>query len=518
LILTSNARRTLKEMLTMTQVHDIRKLYFEEGRTISLISRTTGFDRKTVRRYLELEDFNQDIPTAQEKPSFPKLDPFKAEIDNWLTQDKKAKKKQRHSAKRVFDRLKDKYRDDFKISYRTVAGYVAQKKKDIYGKRAYLPLEHIPGEAQADFGDCQFYEKGKLYDGKYLNLSFPSSNKGYTQVYKGENAECLFEGLISIFSHIGGVPGRIWFDNASSTVAKVLKEDKRALTERFMRFKEHYGFTAAFCNIGAGHEKGNVEAKVGYHRRNMLVPVPRTDDLSSFNRELLTLCEKDGDRDHYRMDATHNELFEKDIESLLKLPATPFDPARYERIKTNGYGKFYLSSGLHEYSVSPKFVDSYITVKITATRVIPLDESLRPVTVHERLYGGSKQQSVNWLPYLTQLARCPGALKYSGIYKMLPDPLRDYLMRSGKGLRGRVLSAIAELTEKDGFEKAVETVKAAIDYEAADTDSLVNIHNILNSDSILPPPIKLPEYVPVLKKYVPQLSAYDRVLSKAGEK
>jgi transposase len=219
LITTSNTRRTLKEMLTMTQVHDIRKLYFEEGKTISAISRKTGFGRKTVRKYLEVDDFNEDIPAAQDKPSFPKLDPFKDDIDNWLEEDRKAKKKQRHSAKRVFDRLKDKYKDDFKVSYRTVAGYVAQKKKDIYGKgRAYLPLEHIPGEAQADFGDCQFYEKGKLYDGKYLNLSFPSSNKGYVQVYKGENSECLFEGLISIFTHTEGVPTRILFDNASSTV------------------------------------------------------------------------------------------------------------------------------------------------------------------------------------------------------------------------------------------------------------------------------------------------------------
>lgn len=215
-------------------------IYFEEGKTISPISRTTGFDRKTIRKYLEVDNFNKDIPASEEKPSFPKLSPFKAVIDSWLEEDKKTKKKQRHSAKRVFDRLKDKYKDDFEISYRTVAGYVAIKKKDIYGKgKTYRPLEHIPGEAQADFGDCQFHEKVKLYDGKYLNLSFTSSNKDYKQVYKGENAECLFEGLTSIFTHIEGMPSRIWFDNASSTVAKVLKEDKRALTERFMHFNEH---------------------------------------------------------------------------------------------------------------------------------------------------------------------------------------------------------------------------------------------------------------------------------------
>jgi hypothetical protein len=84
---------------------------------------------------------------------------------------------------------------------------VAAKKKEIYGDRkAFLSLEHIPGEAQVDFGDADFYENGKLHSGKYLNLSFPHSNKGYMQVFKGENQECLFEGLKTIFEHIGGVP------------------------------------------------------------------------------------------------------------------------------------------------------------------------------------------------------------------------------------------------------------------------------------------------------------------------
>lgn len=108
------------------------------------------------------------------------------------------------------------------------------------------------------------------------------------------------------------------------------------------------------------------------------MPVPRVDNLAQFNNDLFTLCEKDGDRDHYRKEATHNELFQKDLLHLLKLPLAPFDPARYERIKTNGYGRFYLEGGLHEYSVSPKFAGSYVMVKITASNVIPLDRAFAP--------------------------------------------------------------------------------------------------------------------------------------------
>lgn len=248
----------------MTQVHIIRKLYFEEGRNISQISQETGHDRKTVRAYLEKEDWNEEKPTAQKESEFPKLDPFKKDIDEWLEEDKKAKRKQRHTARRVYDRLVECYSDQFDCSYRTVAGYVSMRKKEIFGKRKVgtLPLEHIPGEAQADFGDAEYYENGRLYNGKYLNVSFPFSNKGYFQLFKGENQECLFEGLIAIFEHIRGVPQRIWFDNASTIVVQVMKQDGRQLTQDFLRFMEHYRFEAAVCNVNAGHEKGNGKCMV----------------------------------------------------------------------------------------------------------------------------------------------------------------------------------------------------------------------------------------------------------------
>ena len=114
-------------MLTMTQVKDIRKMYFEEGKNISEIARDTGHDRKTVRGYLDKDNWNEELPKVKKEATFPKLDPYKQEIDTWLTEDKKARRKQRHTAKRVYDRLVKKYKDDFNCSYRTVAGYVALK-------------------------------------------------------------------------------------------------------------------------------------------------------------------------------------------------------------------------------------------------------------------------------------------------------------------------------------------------------------------------------------------------------
>jgi transposase len=501
----------------MTEVHNLRKLYYNEGKSITEISKETGRDRKTVRTYLEKEDWNEEPSRYVDEVEFPKLDPFKADIDAWLTEDKKAKRKQRHTAKRVYQRLVDKYREGFTCSYRTVAGYVSKRKREVFGQRAgHLPLEHIPGEAQVDFGDAQYYENGHLYSGKYLNLSFPYSNQGYFQLFRGENRECLFEGLISIFEHIGGVPSRIWFDNTRTIVTKVLKDGGRTLTDDFLRFSEHYRFEAVFCNVEAGHEKGNVEGKVGYHRRNWLVPVPRFERLTKFNQELLKTCDLDGDREHYRKEGTIVELYAADKAALLALPAVPLDVSKYLTVRTNGYGRFYLGNGLHEYSVSPQYANTRVLVKITAGEVIALDKSHQPLVRHRRLYGDSRQQSMQWLPYLTQLSRSPNALKYTGIYPMLPESLKTYLDRCSRSDKGKILRVIAALTARNSFEGALETVDQALNYAATDIDSLINLHNRIYDQVPELAPMPLACNIPELMRVIPNLAAYDTRLAKAG--
>jgi transposase len=115
-------------MLTMAQVNRIRELFFEKGLKYAEIPRVTGFDVKTVKKYANMDDFNQAPKVRKPRPS--KLDPYKEAIDAWLEDDKQYRKKQRHTALRVFDRLAEKY-PTFDCSYRLVAGYVAEKKRDL---------------------------------------------------------------------------------------------------------------------------------------------------------------------------------------------------------------------------------------------------------------------------------------------------------------------------------------------------------------------------------------------------
>ena len=470
-------------MLTMTKIDDIRKAFFEEGRSISEISREESLDRKTVRKYVVREDFNQPQARGVIKIDQPKLTPYKEIIDGWLEDDRQAKRKQRHTAQRVYDRLKEEI-TGFDCSYRTTAKYVKSKKESMYrsGKSA-LPLEHKAGEAQVDFGSADFYENGRLCSGKYLNISFPFSNAGYIQLFKGENMECLLEGLVAIFEHMGGVPHRLWFDNTSTVVRKVLKEGRRDLTDKFVRFKEHYGFIAAFCNPNAGNEKGNVENKVGYHRRNMLVPVPEVRDLERYNSYLLTKSEEDHNRVHYRYDQSIAERHIEDLRELLPLPTTEFDCARYEIYAVNLWGKFNIGA-THTYSTSPKHAGGKITVMMTSSKVIPMDENQRAITEHQRLYGNSKQEAMDWLPYLKLLSRCPGALKYTGIYAMLPDPLQEYLAKQPKSECSHVLKVLSWITEHDGFKKAVESVTEAVVRNISGIDSLITLHDYLNQIDI----------------------------------
>jgi len=159
------------------------------------------------------------------------------------------------------------------------------------------------------------------------------------QLFKSVNQECLFEGMKAIFEHIGGVPTTIWFDNMSTVVKKIKEYGERDLTKGFLRFMMHYGFQSNFCNPNSGHEKGSVENKVGYHRRNMLVPIPEFNDLKEYNKELLLKCDQDMNRMHYKGYGMIKDLFQEDKQEFFKLPKVPFEVYIHEFAKTDNYGK-----------------------------------------------------------------------------------------------------------------------------------------------------------------------------------
>lgn len=471
----------------MAKAHDIRKAFFEEGHNISKIAEEHGIDRKTARKYINQENWNEPAKRAtRSRPGI--LDDFKPTIDEWLNEDRRRRRKQRHTAKRVFDRLVAEH--NYSGSYRTVVAYVGLRKREM-GRTSQpaLPLVHRPGEAQVDFGEADYELQGSLVHGFYLSVSFPYSNAGFLQVVPGENAECLFEALIAIFGCIGGIPLRLWFDNASTIVRQILGGGERRLTDRFRRFQEHFGFAMSFCNPAAGHEKGSVENKIGYHRRNFLVPVPQFDDLEDFNAQLLRRCAQDHQREHYRKERLIAELFVEDQAELQPLPQIPFDPARYESYRADPYGMITTEAGRHRYSTSPRYAGERVQAQITAQWVVVLDENLRPVVKHRRLYGSARQESMDWLPYLTQLSRRPGALKYTPVYSMMPEPLQHWLDVQPRPQVGKAVGLLAALTRVSGFAGACTAVSDSIQRGITDPDSLVALHDRLTRHTPLCEPL-----------------------------
>lgn len=253
-------------------------------------------------------------------------------------------------------------------------------------------------------------------------------------------------------------------------------------------------------NPESGWEKENVENKVGYLRRNELVPVPRFNDLAEENRHLLERCESDMQREHYDDDDNRfiSELFEEDKARLRPLPCVPFDTALYTTATTDKYGKFTLDAGKHRYSASPAFCESIVNLKITSSAVIVMDTDMHEIVRHKRLYG-DEHERMDWLPYLTYIARKPRSLRNSGIYDMMPQTMQLYMDNCESRERGRVLKVLAELTERTGFASAVKTVDEAVRLNATDPDSLQSLYRRTYADVPILPPLENKALLPQQK-------------------
>ena len=440
-------------MLTMSQINNIRDLS-KMGYGITEIHNRTGKDPKTIRKYLEQDDFSPEPPVTKTRTSI--VAPYLDIITEWLEEDQKHWSKQRHTAKRIYERLKDEH--GFSGSYDSVQKFVQRIRKDIHTKGTQ-ELVWEPGYAQVDFGEADFYEDTDCVRRKYLTVSFPYSNDGYSQVFRGETAECVCQGLQDIFHYIGGVPLLLVFDNATGVGKRVM--DKIHETELFSRFRAHYGFQIRFCNPYAGYEKGNVENKVGTTRRNLFVPVPTYHDIEEYNRELLDLHVIKASEEHYKKGQVISELFEEDRKHFLPLPAKLFNVCRYETYKANGYGKICLD-GKHFYSTKPENHNKKVMVGIRAHYIDILEPNGDLLVRHMRQYGDKRTDLSDCSTTLEMLSRNIGAWSNSGFRKEAPELIRDYIDNQSRVERKSCIRILSDLTKQYGYQAALDAMELAI--------------------------------------------------------
>ena len=499
-------------MVTMDDIKYIKRMHEKEGCSIREIMRRTGYHYETIKKYLDMEDFNEPQTFPKELPSL--LDPVKPIIDKWLNEDLKAPRKQRHTAKRIYQRLEKEHPELLEVKLRTVQYYVSRKKKELYDeqKKAYLPLYHPPGEAQVDFGHFAYYDNsGTMQDALKLTMSFPYSNAAYCQVFLGENQECLLQGIKNIIEHMGVVPYRMVFDNLSSAVAHMGKGHERTLTDGFARFTQHYGIEPFFCNGAAGWEKGNVENKVGYERRNMFVPVPTLLDFNQFNERLFECSEEDNNRSHYFKQESIQTLFEEDKEAMFPLNPVPFEVCRFENRIADKYGKIMLDSNY--YSSSPKVAKESVYVKITCDTVTILDTKYKPIVDHTRLYGKGKE-SMNWLPYIELMSKRPTAIKYTGFYDELPDNWKKYLSNLPAQEKREALMALHTMLLKHDIGTATDALGITLSSGVQDADSILASYRRITSPVQQMQPLQLKHTVIQMPVFNTDNGKYDNLFSK----
>jgi transposase len=430
-------------MLDMSQINSIRDMK-QMGFKNSEIAKEKKVDLKTVRKYLEMEDFSPSPPTKEERPS--NLDAYKGIIRNWLNEDKKHWHKQGHTAQRVFTRLVEEH--GYSGSYSIVQRYI-KKYRIQETSKSTLELIWEPGSAQVDFGEADAYVQGKLTRQKYLTVSFPYSNNGFSQFFGGETAECVCQGLKDIFNYIGGTPPLLIFDNATGIGRRV--GDAVHESELFGRFRGHHHFQARFCNPYAGWEKGNVERKIGYNRSNLFVPVPQIEDTVCYNQSLLERHKKKAEENHYKKGVPIKKLFEEDKAALLPLPSKEFNVCRYEWLTADGYGKVCLE-GKHFYSTRPEYARQKVLVGIRAHCVDILTEGGQSVACHERIYGDARTDVSD---YSTSIAVL---LRNSGLRQQTPEPLRAFMDSQPKERRKDCLRIMDELTSQYGWPAAAKAM------------------------------------------------------------
>lgn len=426
----------------MPQQSTIREMY-AKGIGVTEIARVLKVDRKTVYRYINQADFSPKPPVRPERAS--KLDPYKGAIEGWLEDDRGNFPKQRHTVRRIKERLEEEY--GFVCPYGTVSDYVRKKARRPEARRQSLDLVWQPGCAQADFAQADCVVDGEKVRCHYLVLSFPFSNMGFAQVFLGETGECFCEGLQDIFCHVGGVPPVIVFDNATGIGQRVRSQFVE--TDLFSRFRAHMGFEARYCSPDSGQEKGSVERKVAFLRTELFVPVPSFDDIEAFNAGLLGRCAFQEAETHYAKHVPQGELFARDCAAMLSLPAKRFEAVRFEVMVADGWGNVRIE-GRHTYSSVPGQAGTDTIVGIGAHTVTLVDMGGNVLAAHRRRFGKQYTESIDATCHLRLLASRPGGWRNSRLRDEMPAPVVAHLDALGRDALRRNLRLLADAAGRSG--------------------------------------------------------------------
>lgn len=412
------------------------------------IARALHVSRNTVSKYLS-EDLSPAPPVRPPHAS-PTMEPFAEEVSSWLEADLLVPRKQRHTAKRVHDRLVAEH--GFEGSLSTVERFVRDWRESRPQSPAdgFLELSWPAGSAQGDWGNAVAVIGGAEVGVHEFALTLPHSNGRWCVCSMAQRSECLCESMLQVFEHIGGVPPVLVLDNATEAgrrIAGVVRE-----SSLFSAFRQHHGFEVRFCNPHSGHEKGSVENAVGFLRRNLMVPVPEAPDLVALNERLLAGCDRLLDGDHYREGVPVRGLLADDLSALLPLPGARFDCVRWERRRADREGRVEVDGTL--YCAGPYWHGRWMLVGLRAGSVEVMDERGRHAATLPRSWSGGGATVYDPATLIPAVTARPRSWEQSQLRASVPEAMREGMDRCGAAERRQVLRELRRASEAFGFERA----------------------------------------------------------------
>lgn len=333
----------------------------------------------------------------------PKLGPQVEWVKRVLAGDREVPHKQRHTAKRIWERLKAER--GFTGGYTIVKEAVRELTRR--GQEVFVPLRQEAGTAQVDFGEALANVGGTLRKVKFFVCALPQSDAVFVKAYERECTESFWDGHVEAFAFFGGVPREIAYDNSKIAVSKIVGGGRdRRLTDGFLQLKSHYLFDYRFCRVARGNEKGVVEGMVGFTRRNFLVPVPQVGSMAELNAVLKQRCEEDRQRRVRGQRETKEELLKEDRAAFRALPITPFEACRRKSTRSTSLSLVRFDN--NDYSVPVGCAHHPVVVKGFIDEVVVCARG-EEVARHRRLWQ-TEEIAFDPVHYLALLERKPGAL------------------------------------------------------------------------------------------------------------
>jgi transposase len=443
--------------------------------SIREIARRFHHSRYRVREILRGEA--EPRPYAQRaRQRAPQLGPFQARILEILKEDESSPPKQRHTAMRIFERLRDEDSDvgRYQGGYDSVRRFVKRHRES--KRETFIPLDHDPGQrVEADFGEIQVDFPDGRRKVNVLILVWSYSNAPFAIALPTQRTEAILEGMSQAFEFFGCVPKEVWWDNPRTVADAVLTGRERKINQRYAALASHFVFEPLFCLPASGNEKPVVENRVKTLERKWSTPIPQMQDMDALNAYLRDCCVRDHDRISSGKTETIGVRFEQDRQASALLPTHRFDACIRQAAKVDKY--HFARFDKVSYSVPRHCAFQTVTVKGYVDRVEIVHQNA-VVATHERSYQ-SGDQVLDPLHYLITLERRPAALDHSNVYRnwKLPEvflQLRERLEeRHGSRTGVRHYVRVLQLLASHPLQRVQSAIEQLRGPEGADADRII---------------------------------------------